>query len=59
MLDVGPTMHAILPEIEKVCSMLVEKKVSLWLLIHFAIHLFPIEHGRLLHMVSIVLKFVC
>lgn len=27
VLDVGPTMHAILPEIEKVCSMLIEKKV--------------------------------
>lgn len=27
VLDVGPTMHAILPEIEKVCSMLIEKKL--------------------------------
>ncbi|XP_027107832.1 ATP-dependent DNA helicase 2 subunit KU80 isoform X2 [Coffea arabica] len=27
VLDVGPTMHAILPQIEKVCSMLIEKKL--------------------------------
>ncbi|KAL3814909.1 hypothetical protein ACJIZ3_016177 [Penstemon smallii] len=27
MLDVGPSMHAVLPEIEKVCSMLVQKKL--------------------------------
>lgn len=27
MLDVGPSMHAMLPEVEKVCSMLVQKKV--------------------------------
>lgn len=27
VLDVGPTMHGILPEIGKVCSMLIEKKV--------------------------------
>lgn len=27
VLDVGPSMHSILPEVEKVCSMLVEKKV--------------------------------
>ncbi|KAL0397780.1 UNVERIFIED_CONTAM: ATP-dependent DNA helicase 2 subunit KU80 [Sesamum calycinum] len=27
VLDVGPSMHALLPEIEKVCSMLVQKKL--------------------------------
>ncbi|XP_008438156.2 ATP-dependent DNA helicase 2 subunit KU80 [Cucumis melo] len=27
VLDVGPSMHFILPEVEKVCSMLVEKKL--------------------------------
>ncbi|PIA45053.1 hypothetical protein AQUCO_01700540v1 [Aquilegia coerulea] len=27
LLDVGPSMHSILPEIEKVCSMLVQKKM--------------------------------
>lgn len=27
MLDVGPSMHALLPEVEKVCSMLGQKKV--------------------------------
>ena len=27
VLDVGPSMHSTLPEVEKVCSMLVEKKV--------------------------------
>ncbi|XP_022886195.1 ATP-dependent DNA helicase 2 subunit KU80 [Olea europaea var. sylvestris] len=27
VLDVGPTMHAVLPEVEKVCSMLVQKKM--------------------------------
>ncbi|KAI4356806.1 hypothetical protein L6164_000794 [Bauhinia variegata] len=27
LLDVGPSMHYVLPEIEKVCSMLVEKKL--------------------------------
>lgn len=27
LLDVGPSMHSILPEIEKVCSMLVQKKL--------------------------------
>ncbi|KAI3444684.1 hypothetical protein Pfo_001349 [Paulownia fortunei] len=27
VLDVGPSMHAMLPEIEKVCSMLVQKKL--------------------------------
>ncbi|KAK4476526.1 hypothetical protein RD792_015682 [Penstemon davidsonii] len=27
VLDVGPSMHAVLPEIEKVCSMLVQKKL--------------------------------
>ncbi|GMH00585.1 hypothetical protein Nepgr_002424 [Nepenthes gracilis] len=27
LLDVGPTMHNILPELEKVCSMLVQKKL--------------------------------
>ncbi|XP_038898554.1 ATP-dependent DNA helicase 2 subunit KU80 [Benincasa hispida] len=27
VLDVGPSMHSILPEVEKVCSMLVEKKL--------------------------------
>ncbi|KAL2553001.1 ATP-dependent DNA helicase 2 subunit KU80 [Forsythia ovata] len=27
VLDVGPTMHAVLPEVEKVCSMLVQKKL--------------------------------
>lgn len=27
VIDVGPTMHGILPEIGKVCSMLIEKKV--------------------------------
>ncbi|PIN23795.1 DNA-binding subunit of a DNA-dependent protein kinase (Ku80 autoantigen) [Handroanthus impetiginosus] len=27
VLDVGPSMHAVLPEIEKVCSMLIEKKL--------------------------------
>lgn len=29
LLDVGPSMHSVLPEVEKVCSMLVEKKVLL------------------------------
>ncbi|XP_073141287.1 ATP-dependent DNA helicase 2 subunit KU80 [Henckelia pumila] len=27
VLDVGPSMHSILPEIEKVCSMLIQKKL--------------------------------
>ncbi|KAK6162483.1 hypothetical protein DH2020_002324 [Rehmannia glutinosa] len=27
VLDVGPSMHAMLPEVEKVCSMLVQKKL--------------------------------
>ncbi|XP_016184209.1 ATP-dependent DNA helicase 2 subunit KU80 [Arachis ipaensis] len=27
LLDVGPSMHSVIPEIEKVCSMLVEKKL--------------------------------
>ncbi|XP_022757093.1 ATP-dependent DNA helicase 2 subunit KU80 isoform X3 [Durio zibethinus] len=27
LLDVGPSMHGVLPEVEKVCSMLVEKKL--------------------------------
>ncbi|TKY63746.1 ATP-dependent DNA helicase 2 subunit KU80 [Spatholobus suberectus] len=27
LLDVGPSMHSVLPEIEKVCSMLVQKKL--------------------------------
>ncbi|EOX96206.1 Ku80 family protein isoform 1 [Theobroma cacao] len=27
LLDVGPSMHSVLPEVEKVCSMLVEKKL--------------------------------
>ncbi|XWS32324.1 hypothetical protein CRYUN_Cryun23aG0149700 [Craigia yunnanensis] len=27
LLDVGPSMHNVLPEVEKVCSMLVEKKL--------------------------------
>ncbi|CAK8575064.1 unnamed protein product [Lathyrus sativus] len=27
LLDVGPSMHAVLPEVEKVCSMLVQKKL--------------------------------
>lgn len=27
VVDVGPTMHAILPEIEKVCGMLIQKKL--------------------------------
>ncbi|XP_022974163.1 ATP-dependent DNA helicase 2 subunit KU80 [Cucurbita maxima] len=27
VLDVGPSMHSVLPEVEKVCSMLVEKKL--------------------------------
>lgn len=27
VIDVGPTMHGILPEIGKVCSLLIEKKV--------------------------------
>jgi ATP-dependent DNA helicase 2 subunit 2 len=27
LLDVGPSMHYVLPEVEKVCSMLVQKKV--------------------------------
>ncbi|XP_041021751.1 ATP-dependent DNA helicase 2 subunit KU80 [Juglans microcarpa x Juglans regia] len=27
LLDVGPSMHKVLPELEKVCSMLVEKKL--------------------------------
>ncbi|KAF5744319.1 ATP-dependent DNA helicase 2 subunit KU80-like isoform X2 [Tripterygium wilfordii] len=27
LLDVGPTMHNFLPEVEKVCSMLIEKKL--------------------------------
>ncbi|KAF5466965.1 hypothetical protein F2P56_016842 [Juglans regia] len=27
LLDVGPSMHKVLPEVEKVCSMLVEKKL--------------------------------
>ncbi|KHN40150.1 ATP-dependent DNA helicase 2 subunit KU80, partial [Glycine soja] len=26
LLDVGPSMHSVLPEIEKVCSMLVQEK---------------------------------
>lgn len=30
MIDVGPSMHSVLPEIEKVCSVLVEKKVFLF-----------------------------
>jgi len=28
LLDVGPTMHNVLPQIQKFCSMLVQKKVS-------------------------------
>jgi len=28
LLDVGPTMYSVLPEIKKVCSMLIQKKVS-------------------------------
>lgn len=28
LLDVGPSMHRILPDVEKVCSMLVQKKVN-------------------------------
>uniref|UniRef100_A0A2N9EDU9 ATP-dependent DNA helicase 2 subunit KU80 n=1 Tax=Fagus sylvatica TaxID=28930 RepID=A0A2N9EDU9_FAGSY len=27
LLDVGPSMHSVLPEVEKVCSLLVEKKL--------------------------------
>ncbi|CAN0921436.1 ATP-dependent DNA helicase 2 subunit KU80 [Linum grandiflorum] len=27
VLDVGPTMHALLPQVERVCSMLIEKKL--------------------------------
>lgn len=27
LIDVGPSMHSVLPEVEKVCSMLVQKKV--------------------------------
>ncbi|CAI8600800.1 unnamed protein product [Vicia faba] len=27
LLDVGPSMHSVLPEVEKVCSMLVQKKM--------------------------------
>lgn len=27
VLDVGPSMHSVLPEIQKVCSMLIQKKV--------------------------------
>jgi len=29
LLDVGPSMHGVLSEVEKLCSMLVEKKVLL------------------------------
>uniref|UniRef100_A0A2P2KDX6 Uncharacterized protein n=1 Tax=Rhizophora mucronata TaxID=61149 RepID=A0A2P2KDX6_RHIMU len=28
LLDVGPSMQSLLPEVEKVCSMLVQKKVN-------------------------------
>lgn len=27
LLDVGPSMHGVLPQVEKLCSMLVQKKV--------------------------------
>ena len=27
LIDVGPSMHSVLPKVEKVCSMLVEKKL--------------------------------
>lgn len=28
MIDVGPSMHSILPEVQKVCCLLAEKKVN-------------------------------
>lgn len=45
MLDVGPSMHAMLPEVEKVCSMLVQKKV-LVLQISFSYH--SVSYGTIL-----------
>lgn len=29
LLDVGPSMHGVLPEVEKVCSMLAQKKARI------------------------------
>lgn len=31
LIDVGPSMHSVLPEIQKVCSLLIQKKVILFL----------------------------
>ena len=39
LLDVGPTMHSVIPEIEKVCSMLVQKKVYYYSYMLFLGHL--------------------
>ena len=35
LLDVGPSMHCVLPEVEKVCSLLAGKKVLLFMTLHF------------------------
>jgi hypothetical protein len=34
LLDVGPSMHAVLPEVKKICSTLVHKKASTCTSIH-------------------------
>lgn len=40
LLDIGPSMHHILPDIEKICSMLVQKKVSFHVLCSTMAHIF-------------------
>lgn len=31
LLDVGPAMHSVLPDVEKACSLLLQKKVKIFL----------------------------
>lgn len=56
LLDVGPSMHSVLPEIEKVCSMLVQKKV---LLIPTLFFIQSFEFFLLSSCHNLVFGFVC
>lgn len=38
LLDVGPSMHHLLPEVEKICSMIVQKKVRAHQFLNFSLY---------------------
>lgn len=56
LVDIGPAMHSVLPDVEKTCSLLMQKKVNK---IPFSFHSQIITLFCLCYRVFIVFGFVC